>query len=89
MNIKVESIVHFLSVVNQHKLIKSVAFQAIDLTGYEDVIFENDFEDCLFLGCDMSTKAQKKLIKTGNLFFPNMNLPFQVYRNKLYGHTEL
>lgn len=89
MNIKVESVGHFLTVAKQHIPIKSVAFQAVDLTEYEDVIFENDFEDCLFLGCEMSTKAQKKLIKTGNLFFPTMNLPFQVYRNKLYGHTEL
>ena len=63
MNFKVESISSFLSVAKQQNPIISVAFQAIDLTDYEDVIFENDFEDCLFLGCEMSTKAQKKLIK--------------------------
>ena len=89
MNFKVESISSFLTVVKQHNPVKSGAFQAIDLTEHERVIFENDFEDCLFLGCEMSTKAQKKLIKSGNLFFPTMNLPFQVFRNKLYGHTEL
>lgn len=89
MNIKVETAGHFLTVAKQCNPIKSVAFQAIDLTDYEDLIFEKVFEDCLFLGCEMSTKAQKKLIKTGNLFFPTMNLPFQMYRNKLYGHTEL
>ena len=89
MNIKVESIEHFVTITKQLNPIKYVAFQAVDLTAYEDVIFQNDFQDCLFLGCEMSTKAQKKLIKTGNLFFPTMNLPFQMYRNKLYGHTEL
>ena len=86
---KVENVEQFIAIAKQHNPVKSVAFQAIDLTYYEDIIFDKDFEDCLFLGCKMSTKAQKKLIKTGNLFFPTMNLPFQVYRNKLYGHTEL
>ena len=89
MNIEIESIEGFAAITKQHNLIKSVAFQAVDLTQYEAVIFEKDFEDCLFLGCNMSTKAQKKLIKTGNLVFPKMNLPFQVYRNKLYSHTKL
>ena len=86
---KVESVEQFIVIVKQHNPLKSVAFQAVDLSDYDDVIFDKDFEDCLFLGCEMSTKAQKKLIKTGNLFFPKMNLPFQMYRSKLYGHTEL
>ena len=86
---KVESVEQFIAIVKQHNPLKSVAFQAVDLSDYDDVIFDKDFEDCLFLGCEMSTKAQKKLIKTGNLFFPKMNLPFQMYRSKLYGHTEL
>ena len=51
MNIKVESVAHFLTVAKQCNPIKSVAFQAVDLTEYEDLIFEKEFEDCLFLGC--------------------------------------
>ena len=89
MIIKVESVEHFVAIAKQHNTIKSAAFQAIDLTEHEDIIFEKEFENCLFLGCEMSIKAQKKLIKSGNLIFPTMNLPFQMYRNKLYGHTEL
>lgn len=89
MNIEVESAEHFIALIKQYDTIKSAAFQAVDLSQYEELIFEEDFEDCLFLGCKMSTKAQKKLIKTGNLVFPKMNLPFKVYRNKLYSHTEL
>lgn len=89
MNIKVESVHHFLELTKQCNRIKDVAFQAVDLVKYEDIILRKNFEDCLFLGCETSTKAQNKLIKTGNLFFPNMNVPFQLFRNKLYGHTEL
>lgn len=89
MNFEVESIKHFIAVTKEYEVITNIAFQAIDLTKHEELIFEEDFEDCLFLGCKMSTKAQKKLIKSGNLVFPKMNLPFQVYRNKLYSHTQL
>lgn len=89
MNFKVDSVSSFLRATKQYNPIKNVAFQAVDLTEYEDVIFETNFEDCLFLGCEMSTKAQKKLIKSGNLIFPIIDLPFQVFRNKLYEHTEL
>ena len=89
MNIEVESIEHFVEITKQPDPIKSVAFQAVDLSAYEKIIFEKEFEDCLFLGCKMSVEAEIKLIETGNLFFPKMNLPFQVYRNKLYSHTEL
>ena len=89
MIIKVESVEHLVAIALQHNTIKSAAFQAIDLTQHEEIIFEKKFENCLFLGCEMSIKAQKKLIESGNLFFPTMYLPFQVYRNKLYEHTEL
>ena len=89
MIIKVEDVEHFVATVKQHEIIKGVAFKAVDLTHHEDTILEKDFQDCLFLGCKMSVKAEIKLIETGNLFFPNMKLPFQVYRSKLYGHTEL
>lgn len=89
MIIKVESVEHLVAIALQHNTIKSAAFQAIDLTQHEEIIFEKKFENCLFLGCEMSIKAQKKLIESGNLFFPTMDLPFQVYRNKLYEHTEL
>lgn len=65
MNIEVESTEHFIVLTKQYHTIKSAAFQAVDLSQYEELIFEKDFEDCLFLGCKMSTKAQKKLIKTG------------------------
>ena len=89
MIIKIESVEHFAAIAMQHSTIKNTAFQAIDLTQHEDILFEKSFENCLFLGCNMSIEAQKKLIETDNLFFPKMDLPFQVYRNKLYGHTEL
>ncbi|NLZ95038.1 MAG: hypothetical protein GX921_04335 [Bacteroidales bacterium] len=89
MNIEVESAEHFIALTNEHDIIKSAAFQAVDLSQYEELIFEKDFEDCLFLGCKMSVEAEIKLIETGNLFFPKIKLPFQVYRNKLYRHTEL
>ena len=89
MNFEVESIKHFIAVTKEYEVITNIAFQAIDLTKHEELIFEEDFEDCLFLGCKMSTKAQKKLIKSGDLVFPKMNLPFQVYRNKLSSHTQL
>lgn len=89
MNIRIENISELLIVAKQQNPIKSVAFQSVDFTNHEDIIFENIFEDCLFLGCEMSIKAQKKLIKDGSLLFPLMDVPFQMYRNKLYGHTEL
>lgn len=89
MNIEVESEGQFVAIAKQHNPIKGVAFQSVDLREYEDIVFEKDFKSCVFLGCEMSIEAQKKLIETGNMLFPKMDLPFQVYRNKLYNYTNL
>lgn len=89
MNIEIETTEAFNALTKQHNLIINQAFQAIDLTQYEAVILGKDFQNCVFLGCKMSIKAQEKLLETGNLLFPKMNLPFKVYRNKLYNHTTL
>ncbi|PVX52144.1 putative Rossmann-fold nucleotide-binding protein [Balneicella halophila] len=89
MNIEVENAGQFVTIAKEHNPIKGLAFQAIDLRDYEDIIFNKEFKNCVFLGCDLSTKAQNKLIQSGNMFFPKMDLPFQVYRNKLYNHSDL
>lgn len=89
MNTEIESAASFKEFAKQNKVIKNKAFQAIDLKDYEDILLDKDFEQCLFLGCEMSLVAQQRLIETGNMLFPKMQLPFSVYRNKLYNHATL
>lgn len=89
MNIEIESAASFEALAKQHNPIKNQAFQAIDLTDYEDILFEKNFEKCIFLGCEMSIAVQQKLLETGNMLFPKMHLPFSVYRNKLYNYKTL
>ncbi len=89
MNIEIESAAEFAKYAKEHKKIENQAFQAIDLSDYEDILLGQKFENCVFLGCEMSLNAQKKLLDNGNLLFPKMKLPFKVYRNKLYNHSSL
>lgn len=89
MNTEIESVEEFSLLIKQKSTIRNQAFQAIDLSDYEDVIFERDFDNCVFLGCEMSIAAQKKLLETGNMLFPKMQFPFKVYRNSLYSHSSL
>lgn len=89
MNTEIEGAGEFVALAKEHRVLKNKAFQAVKLLDYEDVILEKDFENCVFLGCEMSIAAQKKLLETGNLLFPEMHLPFKVYRNSLYNHSSL
>ncbi len=89
MNIEIESTAEFAKHSKENKKVENQAFQAIDLSDYEDILLEQKFKDCVFLGCKMSVEAQKKLLDDGNLLFPKMELPFKVYRNKLYTHSDL
>ncbi len=89
MNIEIESVSAFLQAVKTQKIVKNQAFQVVDISAYEDVLLEKKFENCVFLGCEMSLTAQKKLLDEGNMLFPKMELPFECYRNKLYNSATL
>ncbi len=64
--------------------IEDRAFQSIDFTDCEYLFEGRVFSNCIFLGCSMGEKFSDNLLKTGNLIFPSMDVPFQTYPSKLY-----
>lgn len=64
--------------------ISDTAFQNIDLTPWNDDLENRPVTRCLFLGCTMSEALSQKLISQGNLIFPAMDVPFEVYPARLY-----
>jgi len=64
--------------------IYNCAFQCVDFSGYEELFFSREFRGCIFLGCTMTEKISNSLLKSGNLIFPKMSVPFQAYPPELY-----
>ncbi len=64
--------------------ITHTAFQNIDLRGHEHLLADKKMLKCIFLGCTMSETLNDRLLKSGNLIFPKMDVPFETYPSCLY-----
>lgn len=69
-------------------IIDKVAFQDVDLSEFENDVFRFYFSNCLFLGCKMTEKI-KQHIENENYIFPKLNVPYNIYPNRLYDKDDL
>jgi predicted Rossmann-fold nucleotide-binding protein len=68
---------------------KDIAIQGLDLTPYTKAIQRIVFEDCIFLGCELTAEADYYLLHQDVALFPNLDVPFKVYLNHLYDKDSL
>ncbi len=68
--------------------IRNVAFHAIDFTQMRDVAENHIYSDCLFLGCEMSTRMLELVGKSCSVF-PRLNKSFRCFRAELYSAETL
>lgn len=66
----------------------NLAFQNMDLREMTDLLIDCGIRESLFLGCDLKNQAACRL-QRDNYIFPQMNLPYQTYPNKLYTAGDL
>ena len=85
--VEYESLEEFEKILDQ-KVIHKVAVQSLDFSSLEEKISAIKFEECLFLGCDMSPHLLDHL-KTDNYIFPKLKVPYNIYPNGLYSKESL
>lgn len=88
---ELDSISKLKTFTNNPKLnrIENIAFQGLDLVGYESSLKKYEIKNCIFLGCKMTETFRNKLLSFKNIIFPEIDLPFKKFRNKLYDSTSL
>lgn len=69
-------------------IINKLAFQDINLTEFEEEVLKSYFSNCIFLGGNMSEKI-KEHIKNENFIFPKLDVPYNIYPNRLYNREDL
>lgn len=69
-------------------IINKVAFQDIDLTGYEEKVLKFYFTNCIFLGGKINNTI-KEHIENENFIFPKLDVPYNLYPAKLYTKEKL
>lgn len=67
-----------------------VAFQQIDFTPFGEKLMACEFRQCIFLGCTLPFALREKILTNNkNYIFPQLDVPFQIYPNKLYSADTL
>lgn len=69
-------------------IIDKVAFQDVDLTEFEEDVFRFYFSNCIFLGCKINDRI-KQHIEDENYIFPKLDVPYNIYPNRLYDKDDL
>lgn len=70
------------------ELIEFTAFQSLNFNKVEELVLLKKFNECIFLGCEMNEKIKFHLEKH-NYLFPRLNVPYNIYQNKLYTKNDL
>ena len=78
----------------KHWLQKGVPYEAavkdLDLTGFNQEIFDHTFKGSLFLGCELTNHAAGYISCNGGMVISNRNdIVYEVFRSKLYTPREL
>lgn len=82
----IQELTNYLSKSSTH--IYEIAVQSLDLRPIEELILSKSFEDCIFLGCEMTTEIRDAILDK-NYLFPNLDVPYNIYPNKLYDKDSL
>ncbi|HOP62242.1 MAG TPA: hypothetical protein PK358_08710 [Spirochaetota bacterium] len=81
---EIENIEDFKELCSSCSEITDTAFQGVDLKGNEQLFEGKKVSGCLFMGCAMSPALRDALVNSGNLVFPEMDVPFATYPSSLY-----
>lgn len=84
---EIESISQFSEYIKTEKQIEA-AFQGIDLRLVKKEVMKTCFKGSIFLGCKMDDEILLHVYQ-GNYVFPHLDVPFEVYPNKLYNKDSL
>lgn len=87
-SVEINSREEFLSFISGKRELVHIAFQNVNFSGLNEVS-SISFKDCIFLGCELDQSFHLNLVQTGNLIFPNLNVPYNAYRSTLYTTKEL
>jgi predicted Rossmann-fold nucleotide-binding protein len=69
--------------------LRNVVLVGLDLTEQDDLL-RTAFDGTVLLGCDLTSKTRRRAEAAGALLFPAIpELPYQVYRTRLYSTDEL
>ncbi|MDF9796082.1 putative Rossmann-fold nucleotide-binding protein [Catalinimonas alkaloidigena] len=85
---EVETIAAFKKLLRRTSVLKQFAFQSLDFSKVQDLLHHVNFVNCIFLGCHIPESVLKYLPES-NLIFPQLNLPYNSYINKLYNREIL
>lgn len=83
-----ESITTLTDYLHTVSEVNDIAIQSLDLTQIEVLIMRKEFKNCIFLGCNLNAKIQEA-ISQENYIFPKIDVPFNMYPNKLYNKESL
>jgi len=84
---EIENIEVFKNLLKEQKHFSYLAFQSIDFSLIPSWPDDLILDHCLFLGCTIPDKWQKHLKHA--LIFPKMDMPYNVYPNRLYTKNDL
>ena len=88
MYLEIESLEQFQD--HKKKPFVSCAFQGLDLLQESDFLCSQTFQDCFFLGCQLTEASAGWLASQGCVIFPFIpNIPFHPFRGSLYTASEL
>ena len=83
-----ESLEELMETLKSKKTLEKAALQNLDLTKIEKEVLSTNFTDSIFLGCTLNESIRKH-IEDGNYIFPKLEVPFNVYPEKLYNKDTL
>lgn len=76
-----------------HQSLRHVVAKGLDLRGETEFLRSTNAHCAVFLGCRMESEGTDHVIETGAVVFPRLRelleLPFEVYRDRLYSLPEL
>jgi predicted Rossmann-fold nucleotide-binding protein len=91
--VAVESVAELKAHWRRYAALRHVVAKGLDLREETEFLMSVDANCAVFLGCRMEADALDRVIETGGVVFPRLRerleLPFSVYRDRLYSLPEL
>lgn len=88
MTREISNIEEFRELLTQDEPLTNLAFHNIDLRDMSNQLLEANIKDSVFLGCNLGNSIVCAL-QYNNYIFPTLDVPYEVYPNKLYTAAEL
>ena len=86
--IEIETQEKLSCIVANNNIISKFAFQDLDFSDFDNQINHKKFDDCIFLGCTIPSSILK-IVSLNCLIFPEINVPYNPFINKLYSRNTL